>query len=364
MSQSYKFSVNTSNGGYSVVIGDLLKASSFEQKRSVFLVDDKVASLHRDLLPENFISQKSTEPEKSLGTVEKIVNELRNLGSTRDTILVAIGGGIIQDLSTFVASCYMRGIDWVYCPSTLLGMVDSCIGGKSSINAYNYKNIIGNFYPPKKIIIDASFCSSLDTTQKLDGIFEAAKISFAASDKAFASYLKLVDDTGRFNNVDDLKDFIFHSLSHKKIFIEEDEFDRGARLNLNFGHTFGHAIEGASGYRISHGVAVGLGMLAALDMSQQLNPAISLNPSIHNFKKHLIHLLRLVPDLATNLQFIDENVAVTCMESDKKHTATKFKFILVSESGTLRVHELSKTKNVKTTIRGVFSRIRNLSNEI
>jgi 3-dehydroquinate synthase len=157
----------------------------------------------------------------------------------------------------------MRGVYWTHVPTTLAAMGDSCIGGKSSINAGNVKNLVGNFYPPKEIIIDSSFVSTLPILEIIAGISEIIKICFARSFETFTECSQLISEWQRDSKQQVITNVIQISLTGKKYFIEKDEFDSGIRKLLNFGHSFGHALESASGYRVPHGVAVLIGMIAA-----------------------------------------------------------------------------------------------------
>lgn len=173
------FDIASASGSYRVTVGTGLLADALRtHAEAIILIDERLAHV----LPADaarVIRVAATEDNKSLEQSAPIITRLRKLGANRRTHLLAIGGGIIQDISAFAASIYMRGIPWSYLPTTLLGMVDSCIGGKSSINVYGYKNLIGNFYPPAEIVIDLDFLKSLNVDQMVGGLCEAAKICYA-----------------------------------------------------------------------------------------------------------------------------------------------------------------------------------------
>ena len=179
----------------------------------------------------------------------------------RDYEICSIGGGIVQDISGFVSSILFRGINWVYIPTTILSQCDSCIGGKTSINFAKYKNQIGNFYPPKKIFLDTSFLKTLNIKDIKSGLGEMAHYYLVANKKEWNFFKLNLDRVLRKKfNIKIMKKLIFKSLKIKKRFIEEDEFDQGYRLILNYGHTFGHAIEKITNYKIPHGLAVAHGI--------------------------------------------------------------------------------------------------------
>jgi 3-dehydroquinate synthase len=224
---SVSFDILSSARTYQVAIqDDLLKKPLFELSNEVIIIDAHVLDLYPMLKAKYLIAIPALETSKTLDTASYVIEQLRLKGANRKSHLIAIGGGVIQDIATLVASLYMRGISWSYYPTTLLGMVDSCIGGKSSINVGQYKNIAGNFYPPQMITIDPHFCNTLESVEVIAGICEAVKICFADRKKAFDEFLQLTQIDGTIPN-SRLAKIIELSLRTKKTFIEEDEFDDG-----------------------------------------------------------------------------------------------------------------------------------------
>ena len=259
-----KFDVRSKSGDYSVEIVSepINQLSEFD-----FIIIDSFFEDFRIAFDAPTVRLEATEDKKTLSTVEDICYQMAGAGITKTSKIVAIGGGVVQDVATLVSSIYKRGVSWEYLPTTLAGMLDSCMGGKSSINARGIKNIIGNTYPPKKIIVDTSFVSSLGQAELIDGLSEGVKITFARGDNFFNEFLENPAATNPESGVN-LQSLIRGSLIAKKWFVEKDEFDKKERRLLNFGHTFGHALEGASNFAISHGIAVALGMLAAVNFSE------------------------------------------------------------------------------------------------
>jgi len=349
MSELFKIEIKSSLKPYTVRIGRDIVAPAVGAVSAVQIMDRRVASLFKTLRRPECIEIEALESDKTLITVANIITQLRDGGATRQSHVVALGGGIIQDVATFAASSYMRGIPWTYCPTTLLGMVDSCIGGKSSINVGPYKNIAGNFYPPEEILIDTIFYDTLHPDQKIDGLCEAVKICFAGGDGPFAEYVTRVESDG-IPTSEGLPEMIHLVLSTKKKFIEEDEFDQGIRLLLNFGHTFGHAIEGGCQYAISHGVAVGLGMLAAITMSQQDFGLDPMNARVQQLGGYVRQLLRQVDGLASHLEALDVPATLACFKSDKKHTQDQFAMILINPDGYLTRQFVPKTNEIEQKI--------------
>ena len=243
--------VSSSLADYSVSFSSCTDLSQWSPTADLFLIDDFFRNcLH---LPPDIpvIWIKTSEEAKSFPQMLQLFVACKQAGLGRSSRIVAIGGGVIQDIATFVSSLFMRGISWSYVPTTFLGMADSCLGGKSSINAGPYKNLIGNFYPPSHIDIMPVFARSLPDVEIAGGAAEAAKIAFCRGAASFAIYEELANPIicGAWNEEQFVK--LLHStLSVKKWFIEVDEFDQAERLLLNFGHTWGHALESATNLSI------------------------------------------------------------------------------------------------------------------
>jgi len=364
MSGSSELFIKTSGRAYRVTIGTEIVGKRPPRDDAVWIVDANVSRLHGDVIPSAFILQEAVESAKNLESVAHLVEQLRDHGSTRQTQVVAVGGGIVQDLATFSASCYMRGIPWTYCPTTMLSMVDSCIGGKSSINVGRYKNIAGNFYPPEEVVIDTRFCNTLTDEQMAEGLCEAAKICYADSDDAFNTYLALTEGGPVPPRDDRLARLIQHSLRTKKRFIEEDEFDQGIRLLLNFGHTFGHAIEGGTSYAISHGIAVGLGMLAAEYCSVRLGYLEAGLTNVASLIAHVRCLLSSVPTVAYSLRRLNPADAMECFLSDKKHSVESFTLILFNRQGRLQRFKVPRSDAIRAELLSTFQYLKEQSNEI
>lgn len=364
MSGSFEFNIHSKVKSYRVVVGTDIARVQIERSRSILICDDVLPAHYPWLQREACIRIHAREDLKTLDTVGILVEQLRKHGATRGTRITAAGGGIIQDVTTFAASCYMRGIGWDYVPTTLLGMVDSCIGGKSSINVGSYKNIVGNFFPPDVVWVDTRFCSTLSSTQVVEGICEAVKICYASRGDAFERYLALTASGDFLHDQALLANVIGLTLSTKKAFIEEDEFDNGIRLLLNFGHTFGHALEGASGYRISHGIAVGLGMLASFAFSEAQGLIDRSCARASKLCAHLRWLLKQVPGLDAELARIPSDDLLRHFDSDKKHTAERYAVIAYDAQGALIRHLTPRTATTEQALRQAFASMTRELNEI
>ncbi|MBI3018646.1 MAG: 3-dehydroquinate synthase [Deltaproteobacteria bacterium] len=209
------------------------------------------------------------EKDKNMDTVQKIISRLIKLKAHRKTCLVAFGGGVIGDITGFVASIYMRGVPFIAFPTTLLSQVDSSIGGKCGVNTQEGKNLVGSFYPPRAVFSECSFLKTLPQKHYRSGLAEVIKYAVIDNQKLWtilhahpSQILKRIPSV--------LEKVITSCVLTKKKFIEEDEKDFSKRQILNFGHTIGHALEAHAAYRgITHGEAIAQGMYTATDLSLQ-----------------------------------------------------------------------------------------------
>ena len=354
---SASFSISASTGPYEVTVGPGLFSSVIAKPRDAIVISDNFFTPKFVATGIDPILLEATEREKSLDRAPMVIERMRAKGANRRSWLIAVGGGTIQDMSAFVASVYMRGLRWSYIPTTVLAMVDSCIGGKSSINVGAFKNLVGTFHPPQHIHIDPNLALTLPPEQFASGLIEAAKICFCRSAESFENHLATEPDPAM--KVEALERLVVNSLLAKKYFIEIDEFDKKERLILNFGHTFGHAIEGASGYRIPHGIAVGLGILCSLEFQRQRGIDFHLLPGVLKLEAHLKTMIEFLPDLTTHLARIDIAEVLRLFESDKKHTSEEFTLLLVSATGEVVLENIERTdKPVRDVRRAIEATIK------
>jgi len=273
---SNEMNIQSHRGTYTTLFDEncLQKLNINVPSNTHFIIDSKVASLYKDALSNVLASPsvlliEANEKNKSLEAMPEYVSFLVANKLRRDHTLFAIGGGIIQDITAFLASTMLRGVQWKFFPTTLLSQADSCIGSKSSINCGDAKNILGTFTPPQEISISAAFLDTLDDVDVRSGVGEMLKVHAIKGRKEFETISADYDRI--FTSRDTMIDYIHQSLSIKKYFIEADEFDKGVRNVMNYGHSFGHAIEAATNFAIPHGIAVTIGMDMANFMSLQLN---------------------------------------------------------------------------------------------
>lgn len=332
-------------GEYSVVFDEkLLSVSQFlDQPNAVFLVDEKVFKLYPDLFQkissDRLVIIKATERNKSYQSIAKIYEKLTLFPAKRNLVIIGIGGGIIQDISGFIASTLYRGVRWIYCPTTLLAQADSCIGAKTSLNFGRYKNLIGTFYPPKKIILSIDFLSTLSGKDFYSGIGEIIKLFLIDGENSLTYFnnLPTKDEKDLRLNINELLE---RSLLIKKRFIEEDEFDKGIRNILNFGHCIGHAIESATNYAIPHGQAVTIGMIWANLVSEKIH-------LMSGEKQKMIYQLYLKNNhtIPRKLISFEPDAIISAMKKDKKRIGDDLAIILMDDN-----YKFTSKKDLKAKI--------------
>ena len=236
----------------------------------------------------NVLTLNQGEKSKSLASYQKIMNMLFTMNFDRSDSLIALGGGVVGDITGFCAATYLRGINYIQVPTTLLAQVDSSVGGKTAINVPQGKNLIGSFYNPKFVLISTDFLKTLPQEQYESGLGEVIKYAFIGNKKL----KKIIEDNSKKiteRNEKILKTIIEESIKTKSKIVTKDEKENGIRAILNFGHTFGHAIEAHHGYKkITHGAAITMGMVIAAKVSffeghikdQQLENIISVIKSL------------------------------------------------------------------------------------
>ncbi|MDD4308330.1 MAG: 3-dehydroquinate synthase [Thermoplasmata archaeon] len=275
-----------------------------------------------------------SEASKSLDAANQLYVRLSDAGFERDSCIIGLGGGVVGDLAGFVAATYMRGIDIIQVPTTLLAQVDSAIGGKTGLNLPGGKNLVGAFHQPVMVISDVSVLATLPDRDYVSGLAEVVKYGIAADPEVFALLESNVD---RINRRDErlLEKTVARCSRIKAGIVQEDERDRGKRLLLNFGHTLGHALEVATGYETyRHGEAVAIGMLFAARVSE---------------KKGLLKAkeLKRIAELAETLGLpsqaedrLEREKLISLMKGDKKSRGGKVHMVLPTGIGTTVISEI------------------------
>ncbi len=296
--------------------------------QKIIITDENVAPLYAERLATSLdckiYSVPAGEQSKSFETFQKLSEQILQQGIDRKTTLIAVGGGVVGDLTGFLAASLLRGLSFIQIPTTLLSQTDSSVGGKTGINSSVGKNLIGAFHQPKLVLIDPNTLTTLPEQELLSGYAEVVKYALIR-DAQFFEWLeenatKLLD-----NDEDALIYAIATSCQHKADIVSADEFETGQRALLNLGHTFGHAIESASNYKVLHGLAVAVGTCLAYQLSVNLG-----HTDNGDFEKVLAHFKQVgLPthihdcDLAIN---IDDFIA--SLYKDKKAENGKLTFIL------------------------------------
>ena len=254
---------------YSIFIGKSIHWHDFAFNRYSMIVvigDANVLHLYSEKIKQNIgrpidvIGFPAGEAYKTRETKAKIEDELFQLGCGRDSVFIALGGGITLDLVGFIAATFCRGVDVIYIPTSLLAMVDASLGGKTAVNTAYGKNLIGCFSNPQSVWIDVKFLETLPKRDFISGMAEVIKHAFIA-DKEFLKWLKVNKEKIYALDISTVEQMIVKSTEIKQKIVEQDEFERGMREALNFGHTIGHVIETLSNYTVSHGEAVAMGMM-------------------------------------------------------------------------------------------------------
>ncbi len=319
-------------------VGEIL-STMYKAGTKVMIVSDSNvfpmygARLTKSLNDKNFVVSsfvfEAGEQSKTGETVTKIYEALAENEFTRTDIILNLGGGVAGDMGGYAAATFLRGIDYVQVPTSLLAQVDSSVGGKTGIDLPFGKNLVGAFHQPKAVISDPDVLKSLPKTFFVDGMGEVVKYGCIADEKLF-------EDLESGVALRNMEDTIIKCILCKKSFVEEDTADKGRRMILNFGHTFGHALEKLHGFSdLSHGraVAVGMVMIASLGESMQKT-----NEGVTNRLKDLLDRLELPTE---DLNFTNDQI-LEATALDKKSDGKKINLIFISDIGKSFIHSIEK----------------------
>ena len=345
--------IKSHKGLYTVEFFDNISKlfSSISIKNTHVIIDRKIFSLYlkffnNKLDKTNFLIIEATEKNKSLEKVPNYIKWLVSNKIRRSHTIVAIGGGIIQDITCYISSTILRGVSWEFVPTTLLAQADSCIGSKSSINCYGIKNILGTFNPPKKVLICNDFLNTLEDIEVKSGIGEMLKVHAIAGPNNFKKIKKIYDNIFEDKNI--MSEKIIKSLKIKKKYIEKDEFDTGPRNIFNYGHTFGHAIESATNFKIPHGIAVSIGCDVANFTSMKLNITTKeIFHLMHNtFKKNYQEFTKVK---------IPRDKFYLAIKNDKKNlNNSTISLVLPDKSGKIFIDSYKINKNLMKIVDNFF----------
>ena len=312
-----------------------VKKLGYPSERKICIVtDSNVMPLYGDELLKKLNAEypnvhihvfPAGEENKNLETVQYLYEDLIQHHFDRNDLLVALGGGVVGDLTGFTAATYLRGIDFIQVPTTLLSQVDSSIGGKTGVDFMQYKNMVGAFYQPKLVYMNLSALKTLPQSQQISGMGELLKHGLI-KDSAYFTWMTEHAAQIKAQQMDILEEMIYRSCNIKREVVEHDATEKGERALLNFGHTIGHAIEKLSDFSLYHGECVGLGSVAAAYISFQLGKISNedvayITDSIASF------------GLKTQITGIDAKAVLDATKSDKKMVGKKVKFVLLDKIG-------------------------------
>jgi len=333
--------VDLGERGYPIVIGSGLLGGGFDLASQVrgadcVIVTNRVVGPLYGHLVEGVLAGKNVrtvslpdgEQYKTLESVTAVIDALVDAGANRDTTVIALGGGVVGDIAGFAAASYMRGVAFIQLPTTLLAQVDSSVGGKTGVNHPGGKNLIGAFHQPTLVLIDTDTLATLPDRELSAGLAEVIKHA-AIADADYFGWLESSMPVLRRRDPAALGHAIARSCQIKAAVVAEDEREHGKRALLNFGHTFGHAIENAAGYGAwLHGEAVGAGMIMAAALS-----------GIDQADEDRLARLVESAGLPTDARSLDADSLRDAMKLDKKVLAKRLRFILLDRIGQARVSD-------------------------
>ncbi|NMB42820.1 MAG: 3-dehydroquinate synthase [Clostridiales bacterium] len=336
---------------------NLLNNLNADKKKVCIVLDSNVGKLYTDDIC-NAISKSvkevhtfsflSGEKQKNLDTVYCLYEKLIELKFDRKDILIALGEGVVGDLTGFAAATYLRGISFIQIPTSLLAMVDSSIGGKTGVDFLGYKNMVGAFHQPVAVHINTNTLKSLPKEHFNNGMAEIIKHGLI-KDLDYFKWLECNKDSINSFNLDIINEMIYKSCIIKKEVVENDPKEQGERALLNFGHTIGHAIEKAMDFELLHGECVALGMVSAA--------YISLNRA-YITKKDFDYIIRILKDfnlkvnLSSSLLNVDSLLEI--IKHDKKQESGKLKFILLKEIGHAYIETSVTTSEITSAIKYIL----------
>ncbi len=316
----------------------LRKMNSKTYKRVCIVADSNTAALYLDEVlsaVSGVFEEKYSfvfpagEESKTLDTVQDLYEELIKDHFDRKDLLIALGGGVVGDLTGYAAATYMRGIDFVQVPTTLLAQVDSSVGGKTGVDFRSYKNMVGAFLMPQLVYMNVKTLLTLDEEQFACGMGEIIKHGLIR-DKNYYEWLKSNSEKIAARDLEAISYMVSVSAEIKRNVVQEDPKEMGIRSYLNFGHTLGHAVEKLSGFRLYHGQSVAIGMCAALYLSVKLG---YITKEESDDAKNVIESYHLPICVPSDIPMTEEEV-LTASKSDKKMSGSKVKFIVLKKVGT------------------------------
>ena len=315
-------------GEYDVIVGQVSNLTNFSMQNPIVVTDENVAKFHLETIKQllgtdtKSVIVPAGEAHKNLETISTLWKSFLKNGLDRKSAVIALGGGVIGDMAGFAASTYMRGIDWVAVPTTLLSMVDASLGGKTGFDLPEGKNLIGSFYPPKLVLAAPQFLKTLPEAELISGMAEVVKHGIISDPELFNLCLRGLDWVK--NN---LEQIVKRAMAVKIKVIEEDPYEQGFRAALNLGHTVGHAVELVSGFKLRHGEAIAIGMVAEAKYSARVGLAgVGLVEAVTESLKALGLPIQIPEEMP-------REEIIRAMRMDKKKNANAIRFALPVEIG-------------------------------
>jgi 3-dehydroquinate synthase len=328
--------VEGQTGRSRIMVGESLAnlSNHIAAHRAILITDENVARLYQAQFPAcEIITIGLGEKIKTLSTIEYIYDRLIALEADRTTFIVGIGGGIVGDIAGFVASTYMRGLDFGFVATSLLGQVDATVGGKNGVNFKGYKNMVGVFNQPRFVIADINLLNTLPPEEVACGLAEIVKHACIV-DREYFDYIENHSDAIGVLDPAVMHKLVYDSVVIKADVVNKDEKEAGERRKLNFGHTIGHALEKTLG--ISHGEAVSLGMVMAAELSMQKGRLTGREAG--RIKSLLSRL-----NLPVQIDF-DKQAVIDALGKDKKRESDSIKFVLLDGIGRSVIEDISLEK--------------------
>lgn len=331
-------------GEYDVIVGQVSSLTNFPIQSPIIVTDENVARFHLPKAasalqaaghPSNTVILPAGEESKNLELVSHLWKDFLENGLDRNSTVIALGGGVVSDVAGFAASTYMRGIDWIAIPTTLLGMVDASLGGKTGIDLPEGKNLVGSFHPPKLVLADPGLLLTLPERELTSGMAEVVKHGVISDPELFEMCKRGMDWVKG-----NLEEIVKRAMAVKIRIIEEDPYEKGIRAALNLGHTVGHAVELVSNFKLRHGEAIAIGMVTEAKFAERIGVA---RKGVSNVIGEVLSRLGLPIEIPDDLP---RQEILHAMRVDKKKNAKSIRFALPVEIGRVELVVVSELEHV------------------
>ncbi len=349
MSYLQRLPVTHPTGQYDVIIGTELLPNLRQlaniQGPIALITDSNVGPIYAERIEgvDCLVTLPAGEEHKTLASINQIYDEMLAAGLDRKCTVVALGGGVIGDMAGFAAATYMRGVNFVQCPTTLLSMVDASVGGKTGVDMPQGKNLVGAFKQPTAVFADINTLQTLPPAELSSGMAEVVKHGLISAPALFERVANKKQKTENGKRKTDYQSLVYEAIQVKRDVVQEDPFEHGRRATLNLGHTFGHAIEQVSQYAVRHGEGVAMGLVAAANLSARLGYC---DADLQTRIEVALQNCQLPTRIPTSLP---SEALFAAMGSDKKKAAGKLRFVLIRDVNDVFVTgDVAKTAVLQT----------------